>query len=194
MPGCSSAKLPPSALLGKVDRAQRAPCSAEALKDKSLGERKLGLGFVAHRADHSNPRDGCGDDGRRGVWDRSPAGDPEPWYPARDPRDSSDWDVWAFKAKLHLQSGTRCFGPEVCTAKQGVLPRAGYLHQSPSTKVQVRLPASPCGSINHHVDAAATAPRAPTARSPAQPSRHRTAQPFRPGRARPDVGRPCTTR
>ena len=23
----------------------------------------------------------------------------------------------AFKAKLHLQSGTRCFGPEVCTAK-----------------------------------------------------------------------------
>src|ERR1700680_3944468 len=46
-------------------------------------------------------------------------------------RDSSDWDVWAFKAKLHPQSGTRCFRPEVCTAKQqGVLARAGYLHQS----------------------------------------------------------------
>src|ERR1700680_5234340 len=47
-------------------------------------------------------------------------------------RDSSDWDVWAFKAELHLQSGMRCFRPEVCTAKQqGVLARAGYLHQNP---------------------------------------------------------------
>src|SRR5712675_1978406 len=50
-------------------------------------------------------------------------------------RDSSHWDVWAFKAELHLQSGTRCFRPEVCTAKQqGVLARAGYLQQSRSRK------------------------------------------------------------
>jgi hypothetical protein len=35
-----------------------------------------------------------------------------------------------FKAGLHLRSGTRCSGPELCTAKQGVLARAGYLHQS----------------------------------------------------------------
>jgi hypothetical protein len=30
----------------------------------------------------------------------------------------------------HLQSGTRCSGPEVCMAKQGVLARPDYLHQS----------------------------------------------------------------
>ena len=45
----------------------------------------MDLGSVAHRADHSNPRDGCGDDGHRGVGDQGPAGDPEPWFPARDP-------------------------------------------------------------------------------------------------------------
>src|SRR6267154_1763850 len=44
---------------------------------------------------------------------RSPASS----YCTASARDRSDWDVWAFKAKLHLQSGTRCFGPEVCTAK-----------------------------------------------------------------------------
>ncbi len=36
----------------------------------------------------------------------------------------------AFKAELRLQSGTRCFRPEVCTAKQGAFACAGYLHQS----------------------------------------------------------------
>src|SRR5713101_7123964 len=46
-------------------------------------------------------------------------------------RDSSDWGVWVFKTERHLQSGTRCFGPEVYTAQQGVLARASYLHQSP---------------------------------------------------------------
>src|SRR6266436_3642838 len=60
-----------------------------ALKDKSLAERKLGLGSVADRADHSNPRDGCGDDGPRGAGDQGPAGDPEPWFPAGDP--DSNW-------------------------------------------------------------------------------------------------------
>jgi transposase-like protein len=45
-------------------------------------------------------------------------------------RDSSDWDVRASKAELHLQSGTQCFGPEVCMAKLGMPARAGYLHQS----------------------------------------------------------------
>jgi hypothetical protein len=45
-------------------------------------------------------------------------------------KDSSHCDVSAFKAELHLQSGTRCFGPERRTAKQGLSARAGYLHQS----------------------------------------------------------------
>jgi mono/diheme cytochrome c family protein len=41
----------------------------------------------------------------------------------------------AFKAELHLQSGTRCFGPEHRTAKQRLSARAGYLHQSPREDV-----------------------------------------------------------
>src|SRR6266481_5888867 len=45
-------------------------------------------------------------------------------------RDSSHCDVSAFKAELHLQSGTRCFGPEHHTARQGLFARDGYLHQS----------------------------------------------------------------
>ena len=65
------------------------------------------------------------------IWECRDHDRPASSYYTASARDSSDWDVWAFKAKLHLQSGTRCFGPEVCTAKQGVLPRAGYLHQSP---------------------------------------------------------------
>jgi hypothetical protein len=32
-------------------------------------------------------------------------------------RDSSDWDVWAFKAKLRLTSGMPCWGLEVSTAR-----------------------------------------------------------------------------
>jgi hypothetical protein len=35
--------------------------------------------------------------------------------------DSWDCDVWGFKAERHLQSGTQCFGPEVCMARQGCL-------------------------------------------------------------------------
>jgi hypothetical protein len=31
------------------------------LQDGSVGERQLDLGSIAHRNDHSNPRDGCGD-------------------------------------------------------------------------------------------------------------------------------------
>ena len=45
-------------------------------------------------------------------------------------RDSSDWDVSAFKIELHLQSGTRCFGPEFRAATQRLSARVGYLHQS----------------------------------------------------------------
>src|ERR1700730_5620655 len=33
-------------------------------------------------------------------------------------RDSSDWDVWAFRAKLRLRSGMRCSGLEVSTAQR----------------------------------------------------------------------------
>jgi hypothetical protein len=32
---------------------------------------------------------------------------------------------------LYLQSGTRCFGRELCTAKQRLPAGADYLHQSP---------------------------------------------------------------
>src|SRR6516164_5787945 len=46
-------------------------------------------------------------------------------------RDSSDWDVSAFKIELHLQSGTSCFGPEFRAATQRLSARVGYLHQSP---------------------------------------------------------------
>src|SRR5712671_3452417 len=45
-------------------------------------------------------------------------------------RDSSDWEVWAFKAELHLRSGERCLRTEVCAAKLSVLTLFGYLHQS----------------------------------------------------------------
>jgi DNA-binding NarL/FixJ family response regulator len=48
-------------------------------------------------------------------------------------------DVSAFKAELHLQSGTRCFGPEHRTAKQGLSARAGYLHQSQQQEARKRL-------------------------------------------------------
>src|SRR6266404_8159761 len=73
-------------------------------------------------------------------------------------RDSSDWDVWAFKAPLHLQSGTRCFGPEVCTAKPRVLARAGYLHQSLGRQLQQSdiaghhesVASVPAGTIEDH--------------------------------------------
>jgi amidase len=34
------------------------------------------------------------------------------------------------KIKLRLQSGMRCFEPELCTASQGSSARGGYLHQS----------------------------------------------------------------
>ena len=45
-------------------------------------------------------------------------------------RDSSDCDVWGFKAELCLQSGTRCSGPELCTAQQRDFARVGNLHHS----------------------------------------------------------------
>src|SRR5260221_8960019 len=46
-------------------------------------------------------------------------------------RDSSDWDVWAFKAELRLQSGTRCLGLDVCAAQQGAFARAGQFAPEP---------------------------------------------------------------
>src|SRR6516165_5472989 len=36
-------------------------------------------------------------------------------------RDSSNCHLSAFKVELHLQSGTRCFRPELCAAKQECL-------------------------------------------------------------------------
>jgi DDE domain len=38
--------------------------------------------------------------------------------------------VWGSKAEPCLRSGTRCLGPEVCTAQQGTLCSRFYLHHS----------------------------------------------------------------
>src|ERR1700738_3040455 len=66
--------------------------------------------------------------------------------------DSSHCDVSAFKAELHLQSGTRCFGPEHRTAKQGLSARAGYLHQSRRIDVLVKNAAIVQYEAVHEVD------------------------------------------
>src|SRR5262249_62255876 len=60
---------------------------------------------------------------------RSPASS----YCIASGRDSSHWDVWAFKASLRLRFGTRCLGLEVSTAAKGKrsFARDCYLHQSP---------------------------------------------------------------
>src|SRR6267142_3707087 len=39
-------------------------------------------------------------------------------YCSASARDNSDWDVWAFRAKLRRRSGTRCLGLEVSTVKR----------------------------------------------------------------------------
>src|SRR6267142_5548721 len=58
---------------------------------------------------------------------RSPASS----YCTASGRDSSDWDVWAFRAKLHLRSGTPCLVLEFSMAQTGsVFACDGYLHQS----------------------------------------------------------------
>jgi hypothetical protein len=44
------------------------------------------LGSVAYRADHRNPRDGCGHAGRRGFGVQGTAGDPEALMTRRHPR------------------------------------------------------------------------------------------------------------
>src|SRR5882724_7889978 len=58
---------------------------------------------------------------------RSPASS----YCTASGRDGSDWDVWAFRAKLHLRSGTPCLVLEFSMAQTGsVFARDAYLHQS----------------------------------------------------------------
>jgi hypothetical protein len=44
--------------------------------------------------------------------------------------DKLDWHVWAFKAWLRRQSGTRCLGCDAGTAQRGAFGHAGDLHQS----------------------------------------------------------------
>jgi hypothetical protein len=51
-------------------------------RDKSVGERKLDLGSVAHRADLSNPCDGRGMHGPRNAEYPDSAGEPKPWLTA----------------------------------------------------------------------------------------------------------------
>jgi hypothetical protein len=51
---------------------------ASFLQDQSVGERQLDSGPLADRPDHSNPRDGCGDDGPRDVRDQATAGGEKP--------------------------------------------------------------------------------------------------------------------
>src|SRR5467141_3571945 len=59
---------------------------------------------------------------------RSPASS----YCSASGRDNSDWDVWAFKVKLRLRSGTPYLALEVSAAQKGsAFARDGYLHQSP---------------------------------------------------------------
>src|SRR6267143_6804291 len=58
---------------------------------------------------------------------RSPASS----YCSASGRDNSDWDVWAFKVKLRLRSGTPYLALEVSAAQKGsAFARDGYLHQS----------------------------------------------------------------
>src|SRR6267143_2105640 len=60
---------------------------------------------------------------------RSPASS----YCGASGRDNSDWDVWAFKVKLRLRSGTPYLALEVSAAQKGsAFARDGYLHQSPT--------------------------------------------------------------
>src|SRR6267143_3854203 len=58
---------------------------------------------------------------------RSPASS----YCSASGRDNSDWDVWAFKVKLRLRSGTPYLALEVSAAQKGSeFARDGYLQQS----------------------------------------------------------------
>jgi hypothetical protein len=61
------------------------PSYASFLQDQSVGERQLDSGPLADRPDHSNPRDGCGDDGPRDVRDQATAGGEKTWFTAGDP-------------------------------------------------------------------------------------------------------------
>src|SRR6267143_5233071 len=64
---------------------------------------------------------------------RSPASS----YCSASGRDNSDWDVWAFKVKLRLRSGTPYLALEVSAAQKGsAFARDGYLHQSPICHVR----------------------------------------------------------
>src|SRR5215469_13678936 len=62
-------------------------------------------------------------------------------------RDSSNCDLSAFKVELHLQSGTRCFRPELCAPKQecllvlAICTRALALTEA-STDLKTRLRAA----------------------------------------------------
>src|SRR5712664_2627069 len=64
---------------------------------------------------------------------RSPASS----YCSASGRDNSDWDVWAFKVKLRLRSGTPYLALEVSAAQKGTaFARDGYLHQSQLREVR----------------------------------------------------------
>src|SRR5262249_48595615 len=59
---------------------------------------------------------------------RSPASS----YSTASGRDSSDWDVWAFKAKLRLRSEMWCLGLEVSAAQRTrTPPKAALATDSP---------------------------------------------------------------
>src|SRR5467141_2184369 len=68
---------------------------------------------------------------------RSPASS----YCSASGRDNSDWDVWAFKVKLRLRSGTPYLALEVSAVQKGsAFARDGYLHQSPRPAPGAALP------------------------------------------------------
>ena len=65
------------------------PSYKSLLQGKSGGERKLDLGSIAHRSNHSDPRDVCGVDGPRWNRDQGTAGDSEACFAA--PYSDNDW-------------------------------------------------------------------------------------------------------
>src|ERR1700722_18929720 len=64
------------------DYGYRTPLEEQEI---GVGEHDLGLGSVARRADHRNPRDGRGADVHRGAEAEGSARGEEPWFTAPDP-------------------------------------------------------------------------------------------------------------
>src|ERR1700730_14324008 len=129
--------LPADNHAGRLRRI--APCGARAeSRWLAAREHEAALVEIPEQPDRAGPS-GCEAahccDAARNLGtrrSRSPASS----YCTAAGRDSSDWDVWAFRAKLHLRSGTPCLVLEFSMAQTGsVFARDAYLHQSLLTSV-----------------------------------------------------------